>query len=229
MKQRLKEYIVFGLLALLSVAPIACHKPLPRDKVVKLMSPKGMCSGEQVKAPSGQSYILSAGHCRKLIDADGFFTVETEDKRILKRKMIAEDAESDLLLIEGLPNLEGLQIAQSIAPGDKVTTLTHGNNFATYKTEGVIIQGERVQIPMSIPSNDEETIACGVMPKQHLDDGYCILDVWEVISTAMVVPGSSGGAVLDKHMELAGVVSAGGEGFGAFVTLSDIQKFIKNY
>lgn len=228
MKMRHKEYIVFGLLAILSVMPLACHR-LPKDKIIKISSGHGMCSGEQVKAPSGVSYIMTASHCMGLSDANGNFTITTEDGKSLQRKLIAEDPESDLMILEGLPEVAGLRIAQSIAPGDKIVTLTHGNNYATYKTEGVIIQGERVQAPVSLIFSVEDEAKCTSMPKRHAEGNYCILDVWETISTAMVVPGSSGGAVLNSSGELVGVVSAGSGAFGAFVNLSDIQKFIKNY
>lgn len=228
MKPRHKEYIVFGILAIMAVMHLSCTR-LPRDKIVKISSAVGMCSGEQVKAPSGVSYIMTASHCMGLADSNGNFDITTEDGKTLKRKLVAEDPESDLMLLEGLPDTEGLQIAAAVAPGDKIVTLTHGNNYATFKTEGVIIQGERVQAPVSMIFSAEDEAKCSSMAKRHPEGSYCILDVWETISTAMVVPGSSGGAVLNRSGELVGVVSAGNGTFGAFVTLSDIQKFIKNY
>jgi len=97
-----------------------------RERVVKLQSKRGSCSGEQVRAPSGQDYIVSAAHCIILKDSDNNIQVVKEDGTILMRKVLAEDSDSDLLLIEGLPGLRGLNIAESAAPGQYVKTFTHG-------------------------------------------------------------------------------------------------------
>lgn len=207
---------------------------LPKDKIVRIFSERGMCSGEQVHSPSGVDYILTAGHCRGLSDKSDVFSIKTEDGRILQRKLIAEDPNSDLLLIEGLPKTEGINIADRSYSSENITTLTHGNNFDTYMTKGVLIQMERVLAPVTAVSSEEDKAKCSSMPKNLVQEGmfgeaYCCLNVMEVVSTALIVPGSSGGAVLDSSMSLVGVVSAGDGKFGAFVSLKDIKAFLSNY
>jgi S1-C subfamily serine protease len=57
----------------------------------------------------------------------------------------------------------------------------------------------------------------------------CFLKVVEVATTAKVVPGSSGGMVVDDVGDLIGVVSASNGDFGFLVRLQDIKNFLAKY
>lgn len=210
------------------------HAPiLPRDKIVRIRGEYGMCSGEQIEAPSGTTYILSAGHCRKLADPSGMFTIITEDHKSIQRKLIVEDPNSDLLLIEGLPSKEGIKIAARSYPGENVTTLTHGGNLDTYTTKGVLIQMSHMLVPVYPITSQEDREKCTSMPKNSVQNAgfeeFCCLDIFETVSTALIVPGSSGGALLDSRMQLVGVASAGDGTFSSFVSLKDIHELLNNY
>lgn len=207
------------------------------SKSVKLVSARGSCSGEQVVAPSGVSYILTAAHCR-LLEKDGSITAITEDGKTLERKIIAEDPKSDLMLLEGIPNLSGLDIASDQGRGQHVRTYTHGSGYSTYKTEGELIDVQDMQIPVEMVVDAELTVKCE-LPKysrMQIQTPFgllkaCVLSVTETVTTAKIVPGSSGGMVVDDSGRLVGVVSAGNSdtGFGYLVTVKDIQSFTRNY
>src|SRR5258707_12043226 len=81
------------------------------QRTVSIKGKYGQCSGEQIEAPSGETYILTAAHCRNLADDGISMVIITEDEKRLMRKIIAEDSYSDLLLLEGIPNLDGIKIA----------------------------------------------------------------------------------------------------------------------
>jgi S1-C subfamily serine protease len=205
------------------------------NRAVKLISIRGTCSGEQVRAPSGIDYILTAAHCLPLAQ-DGSITIITEDGRRMQRKVIAEDTRSDLLLLEGVPNLRGLDIADYSLPKEKVRTFTHGRGLDTYKTEGVLIQNIQLPVPLFAITSEGDIARCQMTKHRitDLDFGFmvikvCLLDVQETITTAMIVPGSSGGMVVDANGDLVGVVSAGDGFFGYLVRLEDIRIFIRNY
>lgn len=204
-----------------------------RERIVLLTLGTGSCTGEQVRAPSGIDYILSAAHCR-VLEQNGFITVTTESGRTLQRRVIAEDIHSDLLLLEGIPNLKGLKIAKSSKRADKVTTFTRGSGMPTYKTEGVIITDILVHVGLDAIESYDEQLDCEAMPKHKVmtwpgEGKVCVLVVPETASTAKIVPGSSGGALLNDSRELIGVASASNGTFGYFVRLIDIQKFLRNY
>jgi hypothetical protein len=202
-----------------------------RSKVVKLKSGMGSCSGQQVRAPSGANYILTAAHCRVLEQAGSILAI-TEDGREIARRIVAEDPSSDLLLLEGIPGMEGLKIGSSLDRFESVRTFTHGKGKNTYRTDGKIIQQEMVTVPVSDVLPDG---TCGPMPKYTVAPGgffgmpVCALQVVETAMDAMIVPGSSGGAVVNSSGELVGVVSAGDGAFGYIVTISDIRRFMSNY
>lgn len=239
MKAKKIKKLLISLFMGMAGAIVVCayagsHPSLPKSKIVRIVSQIGMCSGEQVRAPSGQDYILTAGHCRKLSSSDNMFTIKTEDGKSIERKLIQEDPNSDLMLIEGLPGLEGLHIAPSSYAGEHITTLTHGDNLDTYATKGDLIQMQKLTVPVSEITSDEDRAKCSYMPKNTVLSSpfggqYCCLNIFEVISTAIIVPGSSGGAILDSHMNLVGVASAGDGTFSSFVSLKDIKEFLGNY
>lgn len=208
------------------------------SRAVKLQGDHNMCSGEAVQAPSGESYILTAAHCKILADKDGLIMVITEDGRSLKRRQIAEDPNSDLLLIEGMPGLKGLSISSKKPHrGEHVRTFTHGGDTKTFKTEGELVDEKSIAIPFAYIGTPAEEAACKSMPKNKVLDmpfifwtvKVCALQVNELVTTASIIGGSSGGMAVDDSGDLIGVASAAGGGFGYLVPLKDIKKFLGNY
>lgn len=227
------KLFVSVVIAIVAFCYVNGSHPDPRSRIVRIKAEGAMCSGEQIVAPSGQSYILSAGHC-DVLAKDGVFTIETEDHKTLKRRLVAEDPNSDLLLIEGIPGMGGIPIADYAKPGDSVHTLTHGSNLDTYETKGVLVQRATINAPLSEIKTQEDAAKCASQAKTMVQDTvfgkFCVMSVDEMVSTAVIVPGSSGGAALNSDNELVGVASCSrGDGFSSFVLLSDIQAFIKSY
>lgn len=235
-KSLIRRLIIIALaisMAMCASKSMAKSDDYIRHRVVRLKSAQGMCSGEQVRAPSGKDYILSAAHCMGIADANGVFNVIDEDGNSMGRKLIAEDPDSDLILLEGLPGVRGLDIAQAASRFQHVRTFTHGHNFDTYTTEGVLVQESNVTIPTSIAIGEEAEKKCISQPKYRLINIFgpinvCALSVDEQVTTAVIVPGSSGGPIVDDKGRLIGVASATGEGFSYLVRLSDIQRFLAN-
>ncbi len=233
MVKKLVAVISAGMVIACTIALVTdSQENLIRSRVVKLKGAHGMCSGEQIRTDSGQDYILTAAHCRHF-EENGSITVINESGQSIQRRVIAEDINSDLLLLEGLPNMKGLAIAKNSYNRQRVRTFTHGRNLPTYETQGVLIGDTLVKVPVKIISTEEEAAACVAMPKYKIEENifarFCVLAVQEMGTTALIVPGSSGGVVVDSSGDVVGVASASGDNFGWLVTLGDIQRFLAAY
>lgn len=237
LKKQLKRLAIGTVIALVAVHVLTMKsESYIRARVVKLSSLHGMCSGEQVRAPSGVDYILTAGHCKGLALDDQILVTDAEGHE-LWRKIVAEDPASDLLLLEGLPGMKGLDIADSEQASEHVRTFTHGANLDTYKTEGEIIQTKEVKVPLNVIDSEAAAAKCSGMPKfqiEHMETwigtiDICALEADEVAASATIVPGSSGGMLVNDSGELVGVASCTDGQFGYFVTLRDIKAFLAGY
>jgi CBS domain-containing protein len=127
----------------------------------------------------------------------------------------------------------GIEIADIVERTEKVHTMTRGRGHSSYRTDGEIVEEfDHTLIPFSMISNMEEFIECIKSPKNtvvpSLEGMYCAIYTLQMRSTAMVVPGSSGGAVLNSDGQLVGIVSATDGIFSAFVRLTDIRLFLSN-
>lgn len=232
-KNKAKAALIAAI-ALATILNIGPSDTAIRSKIVRLIGKYGTCSGEQVTAPSGVNYIITAAHCREIGPE---LTAITEDGRKLVRNIIAEDANSDLLLLEGIPGMKGLSIADDSSIHQHVRTFTHGHNLDTYKTEGALVQMKHIEIPIALADTPELAEVCTKAPKYKIEPlmiffgaiNVCMLSVDEIATTAQVEPGSSGGAAVDDSGRLIGVVSASGEGMGWLVPLKAIKAFLANY
>lgn len=211
-----------------------------RERVVKIMDKNGFkCTGEQVRAPSGKDYILTAAHCKgDKKPGDEMLILDSKDKLTFV-KVLEEDDKSDLLLLEGLPNLKGLPIA--IKPhkkGDHIRTFTHGQGLDTFKTEGEVIERRLLDVPFfEILSFDDLNECQGqkymVAPTLTFDNRIamvCNLFTSLLITSAKAYPGSSGGPAVNDAGELMGVVSSYfvDSKFSMLTDELEINRFLKN-
>lgn len=187
----------------------------------------GYCTGEQVRAPSGKDYVLTAAHCKTLIINGKILAVDSRGDRH-NLTVFREDAHSDLMILEGLPSIRGLDIAKTLHRYEHIRTFTHGGGKPTYKTEGALLESRSISI--SVPSFED---CVANYPKYAVDPSrgfpYCSLNVVEYLGSADIIPGSSGGPVVNNDSELVGVASAAGQGLNFYVSLDDIHNFLSDF
>jgi hypothetical protein len=196
-----------------------------RNRVVQLNRAGGSCSGVQVVAPSGKAYVLTASHCRGLVEAG---KVEATDEQNQKYFLdfIKEDPNSDLMLLSS-PNDNGVGIADHVRMHEHVHAMTHGHGYPTYRTDGEALMLSRIEFA-EFDLKDIADLAACLQPKNKIsqEDASCHVAVVEMMSNASIIPGSSGGPLLNEYGSLVGIASCTDGYFGSFVTLGDIKKFL---
>lgn len=221
---------IVSVLAFLCLGLTSKPEKYIRDRVVMIQGNGISCTGVQIRAASGINYILTAGHCNKTI-VEGKVSVVTEDGNRRLRWVLGEDPTSDLLLVEGLPNATGLDLATSEHANEPVRAVTHGGAKPLYETKGVLLGYEVSKAAMKPAADKSECPESKyeILEIPEIGLTMCVLAVEEVVTTASIVPGSSGGPVLNEANEVVGIASMTDGYFGYLVKLSDIRLFLAGY
>jgi Trypsin-like peptidase domain len=194
-----------------------------RDRVLMIYGRGILCSAIEIRAPSGKNYTMSAAHCYEMA-VNEYVTAQAEDGSEHMIKVLQVDKDHDLMLLEAFDD-KFIDVAKDYHTHEHVHTLTHGHGQPTYRTDGELLKVENVRVAIPIES-DEDLAKCTNIIQSALEVS-CELKLTVMMSTAAIIPGSSGGAVLDEAGHLVGIVSCGDGFFSGFIPLPDIQNMLK--
>jgi hypothetical protein len=204
-----------------------------KNAIVKLYSKAGSCTGEEViGSKSNKIYTLTAAHCRELFKKDGIpvsVFAQLQNNKVVEVYFIAEDPASDLMLLTAA-GTQSLEIAKSVMFPERVHSITHGLGFPAFRTDGLLLGSVKIGVPIFSLSSAEDILRCAAMPKYQIDplNGVCILVADEYISNDYILPGSSGGALLDSDNHIIGIATAKSPDFSSWVQLKFIQSFLSD-
>ena len=204
-----------------------------RDRVVQLRGEHGACTGIQVEAPSGRVYTMTAAHCKAIL-ADDMSVSSTDEAGDTKTIfMVDVDYDSDLMLMTSTSN-KSIKVAKKTHRHQKIHTLTHGHMHETYRTDGELLEEDAAKVLVGPVESAEDMLACLAKPSNEVIvtpmGPLCVHNIPEMMTTAIVYPGSSGGPALNDKGELIGIVSVteGGTIYSGIVPLREILDFIKD-
>lgn len=215
-------------------------------------------TGFAVHAPSGQSYILTNDHVCE-VSSDGRTVLVTGPEGSMRRNIVAHDENSDLCLIEGLPGIEGLEVAWSgPSRGDTLTVVGHPRLMPTHVSQGEVTGSQTITIPLGpisfldpetgeeieVPAEQGGVPAAQCMLPKHsqvmidfdmlffvIKVKFCALTVKDAyITSAVIHPGNSGSPVVNFWGNVIGVAFASDStNWGRMVPIQDVKAFLKNY
>lgn len=191
-----------------------------QNRILQLEGNNIGCTGTEVVAPSGKVVTLTAAHCQKQI-ADNHIGFIDESLSRGSLSVVAIDERLDLMLLEGTNKQLGFEVARKLAINDPIHTMTHGWSMPAYRTDGMVI-GVNLEVDPPVCKSSVDIagfklgLNCSVPPKR-------------TVTTAWVLPGSSGGPLLNEDGDLIGIVYALTGPFSYSVGLDDIKDFLKGH
>lgn len=268
MKRAAKYAVTTACICLLALAVLKLpeiqnkwlhHKVGSKVYMIRDSARSGGGTGFAIKAPSGESYILTNDHVCG-VSSDGRTVLVTGDQGSMRRNIISHDENSDLCLIEGMPGVEGLKTA-SIAPslGDTVSVVGHPRLMPTHVSQGEVTGSETISIPLGPisvvnPQTGETELVSpqrGGIPAEQctmnkhsqvdvdidmmffqLKVKFCVMTVHDAYITSVTIhPGNSGSPMVNFWGNVVGVAFAsdGDTNWGRIVPLQDVKAFLSNY
>lgn len=208
-----------------------------RDRVMLLTNGSESCTGIQVKAPSGNVYILSAAHCVDIFSSGEGKAVDENGKETIVN-IIDIDVNHDLLLLNSVSK-KSINVAKKLTDKHQhVHTITHGRAYPSYRTDGELLMETITNITLFEIESQEEYDKCHdiggeVIGRDYKDmmfstSEYCSKKYELYDTTAAIVGGSSGGPFLNDSGELIGIASASDNVFSRMVSLHNIHDFLRN-
>ena len=161
-------------------------------------------TGFHVILPSGKIAIMTNAHvCRHQVN--GIIYISDEDYDLYPRKVILSASYTDLCMIEALPDIKPLSLAQYAYSGEPIIEIGHPQLLPLTLSYGELISKEIVDI-----------------------DGITT----EIYNTTVpTMHGNSGSPIVNIYGDVVGVICAkdSESNWGSAITLEDIHKFILGY
>lgn len=232
-----------ALFCLVLAAPLVghrAHKHYIYDykgrSVVRLTQGFSGGTGFRVKVASGKNYILTNYHICMLGYETGYLRAEDYNGNRYRLNIIKPYLEHDLCLVEDVPGIPALSVANGVYPHEQVYLVGHPRLANLTMESGSVVSNDIIQLVMPRPLY----VACNGFDypspweKSLADRGLklCLEDFSATHANIIAYGGNSGSPVLDDFGNVIGVLFAGSNKAvtaSYLVPLAHIQKFLAQF
>lgn len=237
-KKLLKPILALAGLGLASFAILKApewHGAWIRSKVgsqvVKLTEKTGQAGGTgfALQMPSGEVLTITNAHVCGLEKHGQIFAHVGRKKYPVT--ILEKSINADLCMLSGIPELEGLKLADSVERGQEIGVVGHPALMPLAVNRGHLLGYEKVVVlAHEGPCEKEE----GMYKTEQTWFGAACTEQFEAgLTTVVVLGGNSGSPVVDFYGDVVGVLFAGmgpgGANWGIIVKLQHLREFIKEY
>ena len=208
------------------------------DQTMMLVNPDNENSGGTgfaVKTEDGVRYTLSNAHVCEIGQKRGFMLAK-KGNLSTRLRIIAISDNSDLCLLEALPGLEGLELAEEVSMFEGVYLVGHPLLMPISITAGWVRGRGVFGISYCNVMRNNTNFPRIIRPQENdVDDIINMFDSCVKMRAAIITnnfsrPGNSGSAVLNDDGDVVGVLFAGdSEGTSLMVPLSEVKTFLTGY
>lgn len=164
-----------------------------RTRVVQLFGDDGgRCSGFLVKSKKGRIFILTARHCQSHLFNERMIAADSKGS-LYSVKVIKVSTVGDVMLLDGFGKTY-LELAENNKQFERVHTIAYHNSRGPYREDGDCIcfsDALPLYAPLTMPCNTSNKAVLG----------------GTMIMSMKVIPGASGGPILNYKDQIVGIVS----------------------
>lgn len=196
-------------------------------------------TGFSVVAPSGKTYTLTNGHVCGLASNETLHALVPGTDRAYTLRVLEVSKDTDLCLLEPVPNYAGVALANSAAIGELFDVVGHPLLMPLSISKGTLTAYETITLVVSVNGNADNCIgpgytwsdASGTSLTSYGIFSVCKRTVEAVYTTAVIYPGNSGSPAVNFWGNVVGVVFAGDNrsNYGYLIPLRDVYKFLSIY
>ncbi len=208
-------------------------------RIYKNINKRGGGTGFDISTPSGKAYVLTNSHICDMAGKSKRLYIENQRGMGMFRKIVKNSEYTDLCILEGIPEKDGLKLANSVGIGQVLTVIGHPMLLPITVRQGEILGEKKIKLFNYLLTKRPKKAKCN-KPKNKIEYIHtrwgmkikaCFTVIRSYFTDIEIYPGNSGSPVINSFGNVVGIIFAinGMPKWGYFIPFDDIKKFIEKY